>query len=56
MTMKKCSKCKLVKDRNKFPKDFDMVDNLNSWCKDCEKKYRLKREAEKKFYRQFNIL
>lgn len=54
--MKKCSKCRKEKKLNDFPRDHNMVDSLNSWCKDCEKKYRLKREAEKKFYRQFNIL
>jgi len=54
--MKKCSKCRKEKKLNDFPRDFDMFDNRNSWCKDCEKKYRLKREEEKKFYRQFNIV
>jgi hypothetical protein len=54
--MKKCSKCRKEKELNKFLIDHDMVDNRNSWCKDCEKEYRVKKEEERKFYRQFNII
>ena len=39
--MKKCTKCKETKDSCEFGKQKTVKTGLKSWCKCCEKKYRL---------------
>ncbi len=39
--MKKCTKCKETKDSCEFGKQKTVKTGLKSWCKSCEKKYRL---------------
>jgi hypothetical protein len=35
ITNKKCTKCKMVKDANKFGKKTDARDGLQPYCRDC---------------------
>jgi len=42
--MKRCPKCKMVKDESEFYKNVSNKDGLDSWCKVC------RREANKKNY------
>ena len=36
--MKRCAKCKCVKERNKFSSDKSRADFLNNKCKACDKR------------------
>jgi len=38
---KRCSKCKIDKPLSEFYKDFRNPTGYQSWCKDCQKAYRL---------------
>jgi hypothetical protein len=37
--MKICIRCQQELDKSQFSKDKKQQDNLNTWCKDCAKKY-----------------
>ena len=49
-----CSRCGDPKPTSEFGRNFDMADNLKSWCKECEKvrarNYDRSRTEEKRFY------
>ncbi|MFC1739712.1 hypothetical protein ACFL1G_11810 [Planctomycetota bacterium] len=37
--MKRCSKCKKLKDESKFSKNRSRKDGLRYWCKKCNREY-----------------
>ena len=54
--MKRCSKCKTLKDKSQFGKNRTLSDGLRVWCKKCEseyarKRYEKNRDAVKKYFR-----
>jgi len=49
--IKICSKCKIKKAITAFGKDKHTKDGLHCYCKDCRKKYSVK----KKYSRQYRI-
>lgn len=40
ITIKKCARCKLLKDKSEFAKQARSLDGRQSWCKTCRKDYR----------------
>jgi hypothetical protein len=46
--MKRCTRCKIWKDRDKFGKRSGRVDGLNSWCKKCNSLHGSKYYAKNK--------
>lgn len=46
MLVKKCSKCKAVKSALLFSKRSNRPSGLNSWCKDCQKDYRINNKQD----------
>jgi hypothetical protein len=48
--MKKCSKCKIEKERTEFYKDKSAGDGLKSWCKKCFATHIKKRKKETNYY------
>jgi len=53
---KQCSKCKLVKDRDKFNKSLSRLDRMAVYCKECENEYKRKREKDKKEFENYGII
>lgn len=53
---KMCSKCKVVKDRDKFNKSLSRLDRMAVYCKECESEYKRKREKDKKEYNNYGII
>lgn len=51
-----CSKCKVVKDRDKFNKSLSRLDRMAVYCKECESEYKRKREKDKKEYNNYGII
>lgn len=49
--MKKCTKCKKIKDRLEFYKNMIYSDGFCCWCKKCKKKY--DKELHKKYPERF---
>ncbi len=54
--MKRCTKCKKLKDESEFSKDRRLKDGLRCWCKKCEceyihQYYRRNSKSVKKYYR-----
>ena len=54
--MKRCSKCKQIKDESEFSKNRSRQDGLRVWCKKCEseyahKRYKKNRGPLKKYFR-----
>ena len=48
--MKKCSKCKVDKEESEFYSNSKRPDNLQSFCKDCNRKYNATRYNNNKEY------
>lgn len=50
--MKKCSKCKLLKENSEFRKKTKSKDGLKSYCKPCDDRYNRINYYNKEQYRQ----
>lgn len=48
--LKKCTRCKIEKDKSEFYKNKNMSDGLNSWCKDCVREYKREWQHKNKEY------
>lgn len=53
--MKKCTKCKIEKELNKFTKSSSDKNGYQSICKRCKADADKLRKKEAKFYKQFEI-
>ena len=53
---KKCPRCKIVKDKSMYFKSMANLDRMSTFCKACEKSYKDKKKAEKKFNEQYGII
>lgn len=53
---KKCTRCKLEKDRSQFNKSMARLDRMSVYCKQCESEYKKKREKDKKMYDIYGIV
>lgn len=54
--IKKCPRCKTIKDRKMFNRSSATSDRLSVYCKACESDYKKKREKDKKEYDMFGIV
>ena len=50
-----CTKCKIEKDRDKFKKDYALLDNRRSQCKDCDNKLNKERRDRIKQSKIYDI-
>lgn len=53
---KMCSKCKTVKDRDKFNKSLSRLDRMAVYCKQCEREYKKERDKSKKEFENYGII
>lgn len=53
---KKCPRCKIVKDFSQYSRSSVRLDKKSVYCKACEKTYKDKKNAEKKFNELYGII
>lgn len=54
-SMKICTKCKSEKNKDDFKKDFAMLDNRRSQCKECDNKLSKERRDKIKLSKIYDL-
>lgn len=53
---KECPMCKVVKQKKDYNKSLGRKDKMAVYCRDCEKIYKQKRNADKDLYGMYGII
>lgn len=54
--MKICTKCKQTKERSEFKKDYALLDNRRSQCKECDNKLSKERRDKIKKDKMYDLI